>query len=87
MMIIAGVLIVLALAAWYWFSKAKSEGFDVPATSTDCVLSEWKDISTCSKKCGGGSKKSVRNIITAAEGNGKACGPLLQITPCNTEAC
>jgi hypothetical protein len=49
----------------------------------DCQLSEWSAWTKCSKTCGTGVfKRQFRMLIANAEGNGKACGKLVQSTAC-----
>jgi len=49
----------------------------------DCQLSEWSAWTKCSKTCGtGGFKRQFRMLIANAEGNGNACGKLVQSTAC-----
>jgi hypothetical protein len=53
----------------------------------DCLTSDWSDFSKCTRACGKGENKRVRSIIKRAANGGKACGPTIQYTFCNTQRC
>lgn len=60
----------------------------VASRPKDCVLSEWKDWSTCSHDCGGGQTSRTRAVAEHAVNFGKPCvGTLYQTEGCNTEPC
>jgi hypothetical protein len=66
--------------------------FKTETCMVNCILSDWADVlngtaDTCDKKCGGGTKKQYRSILTPASGGGTVCGDLSRTTTCNTEAC
>jgi len=51
----------------------------------DCSVTKW-DMEECNKKCGGGSQKLVRGIITHPNGGAK-CLPLSAVKNCNFNPC
>jgi len=53
----------------------------------DCVLSDWCEFGQCSKTCGGGTQTRTRTVITQPQYGGKACLPLTDTAPCNTDPC
>ena len=55
----------------------------------DCVLSEWKNITSCSKSCGGGLQLEQKHILVPHNNNGKKCPniPPTKTTTCNTHPC
>jgi hypothetical protein len=56
------------------------------ACPSDCVFGAWETKSKCSKKCGGGVMRQVREIAIPAS-NGGSCGETTRDLPCNTHAC
>jgi len=61
------------------------------ACDKDCELSEWTKWSKCSKDCGGGSKKRIRYVKSAATGAGKCANKWskerLEYTKCAMNRC
>ena len=60
------------------------------ACPVNCVLSDWKNLGTCSKSCGGGKQKQIKSIVTQAQNGGTACPALSELErliDCNTQAC
>lgn len=57
----------------------------------DCILSDWSQWSTCSKKCDGGSFRRTNQIVLPARGNGECWEAehekRLQFLPCNDFDC
>ena len=53
----------------------------------DCKLGEWKNVGNCSKTCGTGMQKQIREILVNPQFNGKQCGSLSKNIPCNEEPC
>jgi len=58
-----------------------------PATSADCVLSEWTSWSGCTRECGGGTSMRRRAVIRPSLGDGLPCDVRAEATDCNTQAC
>lgn len=54
---------------------------------TDCVVSGWSNDGRCSKSCGGGKQKQIRQITTQPEYGGNSCPSLSQEIDCNTHPC
>merc|ERR550537_1410609 len=61
------------------------------ACDVDCQLSAWTAWSSCSKDCGGGTKKRVRYVVKAATGAGKCANrwapERLEYTECAKNRC
>jgi len=61
------------------------------ACDVDCQLSAWTAWSSCSKDCGGGTRKRTRYVVKAATGAGKCAnrwGPeRLEYTECAKNRC
>jgi len=57
--------------------------FEKEICSEDCVMSDWKFASECSRPCGGGTQKRVRDIVQHSKGGGKVCGLGLEFVACN----
>lgn len=53
----------------------------------DCVTSEWKDNTKCSKDCDGGTKTQTRKILVKSEFGGNPCPVLSETVKCNAEEC
>ena len=53
----------------------------------DCKVSDWSEISACSKNCGGGTQTQTRTIISQAQRGGMECPNLTLSFPCNTPLC
>jgi len=56
------------------------------ACPVDCQVSDWS-VGACDKPCGTGAQTRTRTVTTAPVGTGKACPPLQDSQPCNTQAC
>ncbi len=54
---------------------------------TDCVVSEWSEWTPCDLSCGGGSSMRTRTIISSPANGGIDCPSLIQVKPCNNQAC
>lgn len=52
-----------------------------------CILSTWRDASSCSASCGGGMRVQVRDVLQQPIAGGTPCGELLRTVPCNTQPC
>jgi len=52
----------------------------------DCKTTSWSQYGSCSKKCGGGVRKSTRTVTQKENHSGK-CGALVRSSPCNTHSC
>ncbi|CEM31478.1 unnamed protein product, partial [Vitrella brassicaformis CCMP3155] len=52
-----------------------------------CVVGDWSIWSPCSKDCGGGKRRRVREITTEPQHDGEECPPLSEEEDCNTEPC
>jgi len=67
-----------------------SETCNVEACDHDCILSEWMEWSGCSRACGGGLQRRVKEIAAPAKGMGQ-CPPhrtkLEEFHRCNVKAC
>ena len=74
----------LTIEALPQFGDIQSGGHDV-----DCVLSEWKNITKCTKSCGGGTQLEQKHILVPHDNNGKKCPniPPTKTTNCNTHPC
>jgi len=61
------------------------------ACDVDCELSAWTAWSSCSKDCGGGTRKRTRFVVKAATGAGKCANrwapDRLEYTECNKNRC
>jgi hypothetical protein len=68
-------------------SLKQSAACNKKACPVDCLTSDWSDFSKCTRACGKGENKRVRSIIKRASNGGKACGPIVQYTFCNTQRC
>ena len=53
----------------------------------DCKLSEWINDGSCSKTCGPGIQKQIKNILVKDDHGGKPCGSLKQDINCNIKPC
>lgn len=53
----------------------------------DCVVSDWSDYSSCTKKCDGGIKYKTRTILYPARFGGSSCPSLRFETTCNEQQC
>jgi len=53
----------------------------------DCHVGEWKTWSTCTDKCGGGTRVRHREITNVAEEGGHPCPPVTEEEPCNLHHC
>jgi hypothetical protein len=57
------------------------------AADVDCVV-EWSAPTACDKKCGGGVARKFALVTVAQQGNGKACGSLVDDSmSCNVQPC
>merc|ERR1719502_2112663 len=63
----------------------KMKGGGHSAFFQDCEVSKW-DPEECTKKCGGGSQKLTRNVLTHPNG-GTRCLPLAALRSCNNQPC
>lgn len=54
---------------------------------TDCKVSDWKPVTSCSKSCGGGKRTMERSVLVAAKNGGDACPALKTEHDCNVDAC
>jgi hypothetical protein len=57
------------------------------ACPVDCLTSDWSDFSKCTRACGRGEQKRTRAILKRSAAGGKACGPTIQYTFCNSQKC
>jgi len=64
-------------------SRACGEG----DCAVDCVTADWGAWSQCSKSCGHGVQSRTRQMTTAPENGGKACGDLTQTQTCFHGSC
>lgn len=56
--------------------------------SVDCIWGGWNEWSACTKTCGGGMKKSNRNIKQDPLFGGRKCeGNHTRWMPCNIDPC
>ena len=53
----------------------------------DCKVSTWNQWSQCSATCGGGTQWRSRNMIVSPKHVGEPCPALVDVRPCNEEAC
>uniref|UniRef100_A0A0G4FVV8 VWFA domain-containing protein n=1 Tax=Chromera velia CCMP2878 TaxID=1169474 RepID=A0A0G4FVV8_9ALVE len=53
----------------------------------DCVVSDWKPASACSRSCGGGLQVLERVVLQAAEKEGAKCPVLSATVPCEQQDC
>ncbi len=53
----------------------------------DCIMGEWSDWGKCTKVCGGGEQKRVRNIDTPASAGGSCSAYLTETRECNLQDC
>jgi len=57
----------------------------------DCVLSDWTDWADCSRACGGGTNRRMKNVEVPEKGTGKCADPFsdhrVQFKPCNEATC
>ncbi|CAK9013154.1 unnamed protein product [Durusdinium trenchii] len=54
----------------------------------DCRWGQWTDWSSCSKECGGGYIKRLREVLQKAENGGDPCfGSNMQEAGCNFDVC
>ena len=61
-------------------------------TPVDCQFGPWREEGQCSKPCGTGQQKFVRNIVQQEVNGGKACNATattqtIKYEPCNTQQC
>merc|ERR1712096_276613 len=66
---------------------SESRQCNTAACKKDCKVGTWGAFSSCTKKCGGGTRKRTRKVTTPAEGAGAKCGQLSEEAPCNTSPC
>merc|ERR1712072_1481974 len=57
------------------------------AAARNCQVSEWGAFTPCSVKCGGGTQKHTRKVITQAENGGQECPSLSESRDCNQQGC
>jgi hypothetical protein len=65
-------------------------GFAEISTRQDCELTDWWEVDTCNRPCGGGTIAMRREIKLDAQGGGAACPPdsgLVTTQECNMEPC
>ena len=53
----------------------------------NCVQSDWREWTPCTKSCGGGTRKSTRSTQVEAAHGGVACGDVSKSEACNAHAC
>ena len=68
-------------------SLTENETCNTQPCSTDCVVSNWSDWSSCSKTCGGGERSRTRTVTTEPKDGGAECPELTENGKCNTEDC
>ncbi len=57
-------------------------------SSTDCVMSAFENVGSCSVACGGGIQQVVRRVLTPPLGRGQACPTdNTKTSMCNLDAC
>lgn len=59
----------------------------VGPTPVDCAVSEWREWSSCSAACGGGTQTRTRTVVQAPRDGGAACPELVESRDCNTDGC
>eukprot|EP00042_Codosiga_hollandica_P046601 m.491875 g.491875 ORF g.491875 m.491875 type:complete len:1860 (-) comp57272_c1_seq3:128-5707(-) len=57
------------------------------ACPIDCQVADWVATSACSLTCGNGTQSFARSVLVEASNGGRACPPLTETLPCNTEEC
>lgn len=68
-----------------------SEPCNTQTCNVDCIVSDWNfptfADAPCTKPCGEGTRTRNRTITTPAQADGQACPHLVEVEPCNTQAC
>jgi hypothetical protein len=71
-------------------SLSEESACNTQTCPTDCKLSDWT-YSTCSAKCGGGTKTKSRTVTQEAMNGGRPCAAIGPLTSdpekCNTQPC
>ena len=53
----------------------------------DCEMSDWREVQSCTKTCGGGTMTQMRTVVKPAVAGGAPCGRMSRQTPCAEEEC
>eukprot|EP00808_Paulinella_micropora_P026165 g19764.t1 len=53
----------------------------------DCQVSNWTNLTACSRTCGGGTYARLREIVQAPSSDGTQCPVLFQEVACNVALC
>lgn len=59
---------------------------NVHSCPTDCKVSAWSDIGSCTRQCGGGMQLQRRRVLAPAA-DGGACPRTVRAVPCNQQPC
>ena len=55
--------------------------------TADCIWESWRDWSTCSKTCGGGTQIRGRRVASFETKGGNCNGEIAEQQECNTDLC
>ena len=67
--------------------EKQTEVCNIKECNIGCEVSEWDNDGSCSKTCGGGKQKQIRQITKSKSGQGKDCPSLIREVDCNTHNC
>eukprot|EP01137_Pigoraptor_chileana_P027903 Opistho-2@11109 len=77
-----------AIFAGGWTGSGVSSRVDIRiCAEVDCVVSAWSSPSLCTATCGGGNQTRTRTVTTTPTAGGAQCPSLIEVTPCNSQAC
>ena len=74
-LIIFSSLIMTTIILYFYFLTA------------DCIWESWRDWSTCSKTCGGGTQIRSRRVASHETKGGNCSGEISEQQDCSTETC